>query len=67
MLKKILLSLLCISSVYAENNTTMLHAHSVNVSYTAADGKVKKVAIARDSDLRCRKVPFNAMQFWDGE
>ncbi len=67
MLRTLLLSLLCISSLYAENNTTMLHAHSVDVSYTAADGKVKKVIIARDSDLRCRKVSFNALQFWDGE
>ena len=67
MLRTLLLSLLCISSLYAENNTTMLHAHSVDVSYTNADGKVKKVTIARDSDLRCRKVSFNASQFWDGE
>ena len=45
----------------------MLHAHSIDISYTTADGKVKKVTIARDSDLRCRKVSFDATQFWDGE
>ncbi|TET86874.1 MAG: rhodanese-like domain-containing protein [Sulfurovum sp.] len=67
MFKKLLLSLLCISSVYAESNTTMLHAHSIDISYTTPDGKVKKVTIARDSDLRCRQVPFNATKFWDGE
>ena len=67
MFKKLLLSLLCIASVYAESNTTVLHAHSVDIIYTAADGKVKKVTISRDSDLRCRKVPFSASEFWDGE
>ena len=67
MFKKTLLSLLFISSAFAGSNITMLHAHSVDISYTTADGKVKKVTIARDSDLRCREVPFNATKFWDGE
>ncbi len=67
MLKKTLLALLFISWAFAESNITMLHAHSVDISYTATDGKVKKATIARDSDLRCREVSFNATKFWDGE
>ncbi len=61
-----LISLLFISSIYAESNPTIIHANSVDVSYIIADGKIKKVTIARDSDLRCMEVPFNAREYWDG-
>lgn len=64
--KILLISLLFISSIYAENNPTIIHEDSVDISYMTADGKVKKVTIARDSDLRCREVPFNAREYWDG-
>lgn len=61
-----LISLLFISSIYAESNPTIIHANSVDVSYITVDGKIKKVTIARDSDLRCMEVPFNAREYWDG-
>ncbi len=51
---------------FAEQNTAMIHAHSIDISYTEEDGKVKKTTIARDSDLRCLKIPFNAREYWDG-
>ena len=66
MLKNILMVLSLFTFVFAEKNTAMLHAHSIDISYTAEDGKVKKTTIARDSDLRCRKIPFNAREYWDG-
>lgn len=66
MFKKLLLSLLCISFVYAENNITILHAHSVDISYTAPDGKSKKVTVSRDTDLRCREIPLDPKEHWEG-
>lgn len=63
---KLLLSIFCISFIYAEDNITILHAHSVDVSYTAPDGKSKKVAVARDTDLRCREIPLNPREYWEG-
>ena len=64
--KILLISLLFISSIYAENNPTIIHANSIDISYMTADGKGKKATVARDSDLRCREVPFNAREYWDG-
>ncbi|MBT8343875.1 MAG: hypothetical protein KJO45_04075, partial [Sulfurovum sp.] len=66
MLKNSIVNLFLLSFVFAENNHAMLHAHSIDVHYTTPDGKVKKVTIARDSDLRCREIPFNAREYWDG-
>ncbi|MFT7823153.1 MAG: rhodanese-like domain-containing protein [Sulfurimonas sp.] len=42
----------------------MLHADSIEVTYQAKDGSPKKVRIARDSDLRCREIPFDGPTFW---
>lgn len=64
--KKLLLPLVFISSLDAEVSPTMLHEHSVDISYTTDDGQIKKATIARDSDLRCRQIPFNAREYWDG-
>ena len=66
MLKNILVILSLCTLALAEKNTAMIHAHSIDISYTLEDGKVKKTTIARDSDLRCRKIPFNAREYWDG-
>ena len=68
MLKKLALSALFIflGSAFAENKPTMIHAHSVDISYTTGEGKVVKATISRDSDLRCRQIPFNAREYWDG-
>lgn len=57
---------LLIGSAYAENTPTMMHEHTVDISYKDKDGKLVKIAISRDSDLRCRQIPFNAREFWDG-
>lgn len=65
-IKKLILPLVLISSMVAEESPTMLHEHSVDISYTTADGQTKKATIARDSDLRCRQIPFNAREYWDG-
>ena len=66
MIKNTLVTLFLLSFAFAQNNTAMIHAHSIDISYTSADGKIKKVTIARDSDLRCREIPFNAREYWDG-
>ena len=68
MLKKlsIFLFFIFLSSSYAENKSTMIHAHSVDVSYIDQEGKVVSTTISRDSDLRCREIPFNAREYWDG-
>jgi len=67
MFKNTLITLLLLSSAFAENNKDMIHAHSIDIQYTSPDGKVKKATIARDSDLRCRKIPFNAREYWEGD
>lgn len=62
-----LLTLLIFSgTAYAEEKPTMIHAHSVDISYVDEDGKMVQTTISRDSDLRCRQIPFNAREFWDG-
>jgi len=42
----------------------MLHAHTIVVTHKVKDGSVAKINVARDSDLRCRKTPFNDKTFW---
>ena len=62
-----LLTLLIFSgAAYAEEKPTMIHAHSVDISYVDEDGKMVQTTISRDSDLRCRQIPLNAREFWDG-
>ena len=65
-IQKFILPLVLISSIVAHEPPTMLHEHSVDISYTTADGQTQKATIARDSDLRCRQIPFNAREYWDG-
>ena len=68
MLKKLSISLffILLSSAYAENKPTMIHEHSVDISYTNKDGKLVKTTISRDADIRCLEIPFNAREYWDG-
>jgi len=68
MLKKlsIFLFFVLLSSAYAENKPTMIHEHSVDISYTNKDGKVAKTTISRDADIRCLEIPFNAREYWEG-
>ena len=68
MLKKFsfFLFLLLMSSLYAENKPTMIHEHSVDISYKTEDGQLVTTTISRDSDLRCREIPFNAREYWNG-
>ena len=66
MLKNILVVSCLLSFSFAEKDTAMIHAHSIDITYTSEEGEVKKTTIARDSDLRCRNIPFNAREFWDG-
>ena len=65
-MKKLLLPLVFVSSIVAHEPPTMLHEHSVDISYTTTGGQTQKATIARDSDLRCRQIPFNAREYWDG-
>ena len=69
MLKKLSLSfmLFSFSVAYTHDEPTMMHAHSVDVSYTNEAGELVKTTISRDSDLRCRQIPFNAREYWDGD
>lgn len=62
----IMLLFILVGSASAENRPTMIHAHSVDISYTTEDGKLIRTIVSRDSDLRCRKIPFNAREYWDG-
>lgn len=48
----------------AQNMPKMLHTHNIEVKHKAMDGSVKIVRVARDSDLRCREVPFDGKTFW---
>ena len=48
----------------AEETPKMLHAHSIEVSYQAKDGTLATIRVGRDSDLRCREVPFDGRTFW---
>ena len=68
MLKKLSIFLFCIllSAANAENTSTMVHTHSVDISYTNKEGKLVKTTISRDADLRCLEIPFNAREYWDG-
>ena len=61
--KNTLVTLFLLSFAFAENDTAIIHAHSIDISYTSPDGKIKKATIARDSDLRCREIPFNAREY----
>jgi len=68
MLKKLSISLffVLLSSAYAENKPTIIHEHSVDISYKNKDGKLVKTMISRDADIRCLEIPFNAREYWDG-
>lgn len=67
MLKKLLVLSLFVVTLHAVETPKMIHAHSVEVSFTDKDGTVKKSTIARDSDIRCREVTFDGPTFWSGE
>lgn len=59
--------ILCISLFAlsdAEETPKMLHAHSIEVSHQSQHGTVKKIRVARDSDLRCREVSFDGKTYW---
>lgn len=64
---KYLFLLLSSTLLMAQGTAKMIHAHSVEVHYTDKEGNTQKARIARDSDLRCREVPFNGPTFWSGE
>lgn len=53
--------------VHVQAEPKMIHAHSIEVSYTDKAGNTQKAKIARDYDVRCREVPFNGPTFWNGE
>lgn len=61
----LLISLFTLSD--AQDSPKMLHAHSIEVKHQAMDGTLKVISVARDSDLRCREVPFDGKTFWSGE
>lgn len=53
---------------YAEPEMRMIQEHNIEVKHKFKDGRVKKVTVAREFDLRCRvKVPFDGETFWSGE
>lgn len=64
---KFILFISLLTFSYAQETSKMLHAHSVEVKYTDMDGSVKEIAVARDSDVRCREVPFDGKTFWSEE
>jgi len=67
MLKTVALLLALNFFAYAHTEPTILHGLSVEIEYKTPDGKVKKTTISRDTDLRCREIPFNAREYWDGD
>ena len=64
---KFLMILTAFSLAVSDENLTILHDLSVEINYKNKDGKVEKVTIARDSDLRCRQIAFTPREYWDGE
>lgn len=64
--KNCLLPLMMVSTLSAHEPPTMLHAHSIEISYKTAEGEIKKTTISRDSDLRCRQIPLTAREYWGG-
>lgn len=56
--------LLSLALAWAAEIPKTIHAHSIEIEYTGKDGVVKKARIARDSDLRCRKVAFDGKTLW---
>ncbi|MDD2450425.1 MAG: rhodanese-like domain-containing protein [Sulfurovum sp.] len=64
MWRMFILSISLLALGNAEEMTKMLHAHSIEVSYQTKDGRTAKIRVARDSDLRCREVPFDGRTFW---
>lgn len=58
--KSFILSVLSICSLFAtDNHATILHSNQVDVHY-----KGKPIAISRNMDIRCRKVPFDGKTLW---
>ncbi|HFS85429.1 MAG TPA: hypothetical protein ENK72_02295, partial [Epsilonproteobacteria bacterium] len=66
MFKQLILLPFFIFVLFAEERPKMIHALSVHVSYTDAEGKEIKTVIARDIDARCRELPFNGETYWSG-
>ncbi len=67
MLRTVIFLLLSNLFAFAHTEPTILHGLSVEIAYKTPDGKIKKSIISRDTDLRCRKIPFNAREYWDGD
>ena len=63
----ILLSTLTLSLLLAENNATLLHEHALEVSYKDFHNCEKNISIARDTDIRCKKVLLASGTFWGGD
>lgn len=59
-----LLTILNLSSLYAENNSTLLHEHALDVQYTDSKNSEHTITIARDTDIRCKKILLASGTFW---
>jgi len=66
MLKLLIIFIFVMGFIQAQT-PTILHEHTVEIHYRDANGTLKKGTIGRDSDLRCREVPFDGSTFWSGE
>lgn len=63
MLKK-LLAFAIVSIGYAQDEAKILQEHSIEIKAVDKNGEVKEITVARESDIRCRKVPFDGKTLW---
>ena len=58
MLKKLFFTAVIVVS-YIQAEPTILKEHLVTIHTTDQNGNTKEITIARESDIRCREVPFD--------
>lgn len=66
MVKKLFFATI-LSALYAQDEVKMLQEHAIDVQIVDGKGNVRTVTVARESDIRCRQVPFDGKTFWSGE
>jgi len=66
MLKKLCLTA-AIAISYIQAEPTILKEHLVTIHTTDQNGNAKEITIARESDIRCREVPFDGKTLWSGD
>ena len=53
--------------LHAQESPKMLHSNAVEIKKKLPNGEVQTFTIARDIDIRCRKVDFDGKTHWSGD